>query len=220
MNTSEQVTEIFKALVKAQGETKNATKDAENPYFGSKYADLSSIIEATKKPLSDNGLAVIQSPSTEQGSVTITTRIIHISGQWIESSLTFVVQKSDPQSIGSAITYGRRYTWAAMLGITQEDDDGNGGSDQKPDPKGNQNRTGNQTKPGAGKPPLNTGNPGAGKPKEKGKIEGALAAINGAKDIAALDKVKEQLERRAWTAQEEIQIDDAFKTKLQLLEGK
>jgi hypothetical protein len=129
MITSESVDKIFPALVKAQSMVKNAPKNADNPFFNSKYADLATIIDTAKEPTSHNGLAVLQSPSTEDGKVKITTRIIHDSGQWVEDSITFTLHKTDPQSVGSAITYGRRYALAAMLGIAQEDDDGNRSSD-------------------------------------------------------------------------------------------
>ena len=128
MKTSEQVSEIFAAIVKAQGEIINAKATADNPFFKSKYADLAELINTAKKPLADNDLAVIQSPSTEGNQVIVTGRVIHKSGQWIEDSISFETNKKDPQSIGTVITYGRRYQLAAFVGIAQEDDDGNSGS--------------------------------------------------------------------------------------------
>lgn len=128
MVTSEPVDKIFPALIKAQSEMGNAKKSAVNPFFKSKYADLAEIIEVSKTLLSENGLGVIQSPGGSGNSVTVTCRIIHVSGQWIEDTITMNATKNDPQSIGSAITYGRRYQLAALFNIAQEDDDGNEGS--------------------------------------------------------------------------------------------
>lgn len=129
MNTSEQVDKIFPALIKAQSEMGNAKKGTVNPFFKSKYADLAEIIEVSKSVLTENGLGVIQSPGGNGNTVTVTCRIIHVSGQWIEDVITLNAIKNDPQAIGSAITYGRRYQLAALFNIAQEDDDGNSASD-------------------------------------------------------------------------------------------
>jgi hypothetical protein len=138
MVTSEQVDKIFQALVKAQSEMGKAKKVNDNPFFKSKYADLSELIDVSKDVLTSNGLAVIQSPGASGQAVTVTTRIIHSSGQWIEDAITLQAIKTDPQAIGSAITYARRYQLAAILNIAQEDDDGNSASDRhgtNPEPK-------------------------------------------------------------------------------------
>jgi hypothetical protein len=130
MTTSEQVDKIFQALVKAQSEMGKAKKVNDNHFFKSKYADLSELIEVSKDVLTSNGLAVIQSPGASGQAVTVTTRIIHSSGQWIEDAIALQAIKTDPQAIGSAITYARRYQLAALLNIAQEDDDGNSASDR------------------------------------------------------------------------------------------
>lgn len=125
MITSGQVDKIFPALIKAQSEMGKAKKTSNNPFFKSKYADLAEIIDVTKDVLTANGLGIIQSPGGNGSQITVTARIIHISGQWIEDTLTLNATKNDPQQAGSAITYGRRYQLAALFNIAQEDDDGN-----------------------------------------------------------------------------------------------
>lgn len=116
------------ALAKAQGVMNGAVKDAANPFFKSKYADLASVWDACRKPLAENELAVAQSVSAHGATVTVTTYLIHSSGESITSSLSLTAKGDDPQSIGSAITYGRRYGLSAMVGIAPEDDDGNAAS--------------------------------------------------------------------------------------------
>jgi hypothetical protein len=133
MKTSDTTAKVAEALAAAAGEIHNATKDSKNPHFKSSYASLASVIDATKATLAHNGLAVIQSPGWNDGRVTVTTRIIHQSGEWIEGTAESPVGKADPQGVGSAVTYLRRYSLAAMCGITQEDDDGQAAS--RPAPK-------------------------------------------------------------------------------------
>jgi hypothetical protein len=129
MKTSESITSIAPALLKAQKAIKFAVKDANNPHFKSKYADLSSVIEAIKQPLNDAGILFIQTPSpSETGTLSLTTRLIHESGEWIEDTATMPLPRHDPQGFGSAMTYCRRYALAAAVGVYQDDDDGNTGS--------------------------------------------------------------------------------------------
>lgn len=116
------------ALAKAQGEMDAAAKDSINPHFKSKYADLASVWDACREPLSKNGLAVLQPVSADGPNVTITTILAHSSGEWISESLTMTAQQNTPQGVGSAITYGRRYGLSSMVGIAPDDDDGNAAS--------------------------------------------------------------------------------------------
>lgn len=126
MKTSEQINELSAALAKAQGEIKGALKDSSNPFFKSTYADLGSVWDACRGPLSKNGLAIIQVPDfTEAGNMVLYTMLTHSSGQYIQSSYLIIPVKNDPQGMGSAISYARRYSLAAMVGIYQVDDDGN-----------------------------------------------------------------------------------------------
>lgn len=133
MQTSEQINELAAALAKAQGMMHGAKKDADNPYFKSKYADLASCWEAAREPLSSNGLCVIQmtAPSDKE-EVVVVTRISHSSGQWAEGTLAIPVNKADAQGYGSALTYARRYGFAAAVGLAQVDDDGNLAAAAKP----------------------------------------------------------------------------------------
>ena len=150
MRQSEQINELVTALAKAQGKITGALKDSENPFFKSKYADLASCWDAARDHLSANGLAVIQgtergepvsinwSTKNQKGDVTefsvtghelvIITKLMHSSGQWIESSLNLIPGEATPQGVGSCITYGRRYGLCAIIGIAQVDDDGNSSS--------------------------------------------------------------------------------------------
>lgn len=126
MNQSEQINELAAALSKAQSQIGPAIKDSVNPFFKSKYADLSSVWSACREALTKHGLSVIQTTDMKDGQMILITTLLHGSGQWIRSSLPILSQKQDAQSIGSAITYMRRYSLAAMVGVTcDDDDDGN-----------------------------------------------------------------------------------------------
>ena len=125
MQTSEQINELAAALAKAQGKITGALKDSANPFFKSKYADLASCWDACREPLSENGLAVIQSPEVSSEGLTLTTLLLHSTGQWIKNSLRVLPKDDTPQGIGSAMTYARRYALTALVGIAQVDDDGN-----------------------------------------------------------------------------------------------
>lgn len=130
IETSSEIDQIAPALITAQGAIGTVALNKTNPHFRSRYADLSAIREACRQPLADNGLAVIQSPATSEGKVVLTTMLLHKSGQWLRSSLNLKPERAEtPQAIGSAITYARRYTMSALLGIVaDEDDDGNAAS--------------------------------------------------------------------------------------------
>lgn len=135
MQTSEQINELATALAKAQGQMGAAKKDAENPFFKSKYADLGSVINAIKGPLSDNGLSYTQFPIREGEAAGVVTRLLHASGQWMESEYTLPLAKFDSQAVGSAFTYARRYALQAIAGIPAGDDDGNAASEAAPQPE-------------------------------------------------------------------------------------
>lgn len=129
MIKSESIAKLADALSKAQDEMPNAVKDSQNPFYKSKYADLASVREACKKPLSNHGLAIVQIPETDQeGRPMITSLLMHSSGEYIGGSLTMKPVKEDPQGVGSAITYARRYAYSGLTGIATEDDDGNAAS--------------------------------------------------------------------------------------------
>lgn len=129
MRTSEDIAELAAALVAAQGHLNNAAKDSKNPHFRSAFASLESVRAATQGPLAEQGLCIVQGLSTsDNGAVICTTRLLHKSGQWIEDSLAMRPTKNDPQGMGSAATYARRYSLMALVGIAPTDDDGNAAS--------------------------------------------------------------------------------------------
>jgi len=128
MRQSDQIIELFSALSMAQGEIHGAKKDTENTFFKSKYANLASVQDVIREPLSKNGLAIIQLPRIIEGGVEVETILAHKSGQFISETLSCPLMKKDAQAIGLAITYLRRYAVMAMCGVAAEDDDGNSAS--------------------------------------------------------------------------------------------
>ena len=124
MQTSDSIAALGTALAKAQADLEGATKDATNPHFKSKYATLASVWEAWKAVGPKNGLSVIQGCTSDGPAVTVMTRLVHSSGEWVESGLTLVARDASPQSIVAACTYGRRAGLSGMVGIAPEDDDG------------------------------------------------------------------------------------------------
>lgn len=127
---SDNTNHISVALLKVQQEMSPATKDGNNPFTKSKYATLNSVMEACREPLVNNGILLTQAPVPPPdylggGYLGLMTKLIHAeSGQWISSLTVIPLPKSDPQGMGSAITYARRYALTAMLGMITEDDDG------------------------------------------------------------------------------------------------
>ena len=124
MKQSEAIDKLATALVKAQAAMGGAVKDSNNPFFNSKYADLGSVVKAVKEPFADNGLSYVQFPYSSERGVGVTTRLMHTSGQWLESEFVLPMTKVDPQGAGSAITYARRYALQSIAGIPTADDDG------------------------------------------------------------------------------------------------
>jgi len=132
MNKSESITNLATALAMAQMNIKGAIKDSANPFFKSKYADLSSVVEAIKPAFGQCGLSYIQriEPS-DKDEVRVETILMHASGEWLSCGvLNLPVSKADAQGYGSALTYARRYSLAAAcgVGVAPEDDDGNAAS--------------------------------------------------------------------------------------------
>ena len=130
MELSDKIDQLAVAIVAVQSAVLKANRDRENPYYKSTYATLNSVWDACREPLSKNGIAVVQCVTgCDKGRVGLTTMLLHSSGQWMRDTAIYTVAKDDPQGAGSAITYGRRYGFAAMLGVvTDEDDDGNAAS--------------------------------------------------------------------------------------------
>lgn len=134
---SEQINEITKALSKVQSSLKHASKDSNNPYFKSKYADLAEVWQTCQSLLAENNLAVSQALDIVDGKQALTTILSHSSGQWIKSTGILPICKPGPQEVGSCITYFRRYSLAALVGIYQDDDDGEAAQQQFRKPASN-----------------------------------------------------------------------------------
>lgn len=133
MNSSTTISKIAAALLAAQKEMGNAKKEAANPFFKSKFADLNSVREAVTPSLHANGISILQLGAAQDGKSFIQTTLLHESGEFI-SSMTEVVcaKQNDPQALGSAISYARRYGLSAMLSVGAEDNDAEGAMDRKP----------------------------------------------------------------------------------------
>lgn len=134
MNKSESISALAAALVKAQAKIEGAAKTSTNPHFRSKYADLSSVVEAIKKPVTDAGLAWTQIIHDDaENAAKVETVILHSSGEWLScGAISVPVSKADAQGYGSALTYARRYSLSSAFGVAPEDDDGNAAAAAKP----------------------------------------------------------------------------------------
>lgn len=134
---SETIGALAAALAKAQSQISGAVKDAANPFFKSKYADLESVWQACRKPLTDNNLAVTQTSRYTTDGLMLVTTLLHSSGEWISGEMPVVTKDASPQAQGSGITYARRYALAAIVGVYQTDDDAEAAQARgvKPDPK-------------------------------------------------------------------------------------
>jgi hypothetical protein len=126
LTSSNTIAEISAALALAQGQMQPAAKDSINPHFGHSYASLASIWQACRIPLSQNGIGVIQSTSTDGTRALVTTRMVHKSGEWFEDSVSLPVANPTAQGLGSGYSYGRRYSLSGMVGVVVEGDDDDG----------------------------------------------------------------------------------------------
>jgi hypothetical protein len=120
---SDTLQEIAKAISTFQGAMSSVTKSKTNPFFQSTYADLDSIWDACRAHLKTNGLSLIQTTAFDEGGDYLTTTLLHISGEYILGRYRLSPVKPDPQSMGSAMTYARRYAMSAILGVSADDDD-------------------------------------------------------------------------------------------------
>lgn len=127
---STEIDKLAKALIEVQRELAPATKDASNPFTKSRYATLNSVMESCRDALLSHGIWLTQLPvpapvELGPGHIGLLTKLTHAaSGQWQSSLAVIPLPKADPQGMGSAITYARRYALTAMLGMVTEDDDG------------------------------------------------------------------------------------------------
>lgn len=152
MKTSESITTIAGALLKAQKEMEGAKKDSKNPFFKSKYSDFNSVLEAVKGPLNNNGISILQPHRVDcvenKQYMVVETILLHESGEFLSSETQVVVAKAnDPQSLGSAQTYARRYGLQSLTALPSEDDDGEKGMNRTAKPANKQ-----ASKPTASKP--------------------------------------------------------------------
>lgn len=137
MQTSPSLKELAAALAKAQSEIAGAKKDSNNPFFKSSYADLESVWSACREPLTKNGLSVSQLLGSAEDGIYLTTVLMHASGEFISDRVKIPIAKpNDPQALGSATSYARRYTLAALVGIYQTDDDGETAMNRVPQQSG------------------------------------------------------------------------------------
>lgn len=125
MNTSPSITKIATALLLAQKEIGSAKKGATNPFYKMKYSDLGSVMEACKEAFNNHGISVIQPIITNEVGTFVMTTLLHESGEYISSSMKVSCKSPEnPQEMGSAITYAKRYSLQALAFIPSEDDDG------------------------------------------------------------------------------------------------
>jgi len=124
MTQSESITALAAAIAKAQASLQTAEKDGANPHFSSKFATLTEVWRVVRDAYAPQGLSIIQAPEVaEDGSVALTTTLLHETGEWMSATMPVRVAKDDPQGVGSGLTYARRYALAAMCGVVADDDD-------------------------------------------------------------------------------------------------
>lgn len=140
MLKSESIGKISAALLKAQGEMGAAVKDSKNPFFKSKYADINSVREACHPALNANGITVLQPMSNVSNndgtnSSFVETILVHESGEYIGSQTPIICSKpNDPQALGSAISYARRYSLQSLVSLGTADDDAEAGMSREAKP--------------------------------------------------------------------------------------
>jgi hypothetical protein len=128
------MTDAIKDLIKAQKQTAPLVKNAVNPHFRNKYADLGAVLEASLDAFHANNFAMIQHNGADEHGQYVATSLVHTSGERFESKVYLVLSKNDMQGLGSAITYARRYGLLSLAGLAAEDDDGNAAVKSGPAP--------------------------------------------------------------------------------------
>jgi hypothetical protein len=169
--------ELAQALAKAQAKIGTAAKSSTNPHFKSKYADLSEVWDAWQKVGPECGLSLAQTLKFADGNQFLVTTLLHTSGESLTSEMLLTPTKNDMQGMGSAITYARRYSMAAMVGIVQDDDDANAASSGERAPANNGHRT------------------AAPKPPEDPKAVAARESFTRIREAINLAKSPEEIER-------------------------
>lgn len=199
MEHSEQLNELAGALAKAQAAFTAVPKGktAKVGTYSYKYADLADAWDVARKALTDNGLAVIQAPAQlERGVCSVTTMLLHTSGQWVRSTLALDARDATPQSIGSVITYARRYGLAAMVGLVTDDDTDaqeHGGRDERRGQSGSQ-----QGRPG-GQASYSRGEGGAPAPRPVPQAQAKAGSAEEA-EVAFYATYGDEIGGRSWQA--------------------
>jgi hypothetical protein len=204
----EPVNELMAALAKAQGEMSNAPFDATNPHFKSKYATLASIRDATVPHLAKYGLSIHQVTKLNGDGMVLATRLAHSSGQWIESVYP-LPNSSKPHEMGSAITYARRYSWAAITGIAaEEDEDGNAAQEGA--------RNGAKSLPAL---PARKSSAAAKRDGDWEKFKAALADCQSAREVERLRTEYQAQQYHAWNADWRDVAEETFEKRLAEFSG-
>jgi hypothetical protein len=150
LEKSESIIELSKALIQMQASLKPAVKEKTNPFLKTRYVDLSGVWDVCRALLHENKLAIVQLGGVDANGPFLETVLTHESGEWISGKYPLKpVKPDDPQALGSAMTYARRYTLAAILGIITEDDDAEGAMGRLSESKSK-----SESKPQVGKSPL------------------------------------------------------------------
>ena len=188
MKKSDSISSLMKDLVQARAKIGAIKKSAKNPHFRSDYAPIDEIITAIQPALTGHGLHLMNDVRSENaGEIIVSAALYHVSGEWMETEgVRIKLGKDDAQGVGSAITYGRRYTVKSILGLADEDDDGNAAS--KSD-----------------KSPINTAIQ-----KQKGDISAAKKMIAMAKTSTDCAEIEKKLDLRAWTDAEYAELIDTL----------
>ncbi len=192
MQRSESIAALAAAMVKAQAAMGSAKRDASNPFFKSKYADLASVREACIPALNANGLCVIQFARGTADGVEVETLLAHISGEWVSDTLAVPVTKNDAQGFGSAITYARRYALAAIPCLATEDDDGNAAAASV------QNR------------PKQQQSPKAKQPAKEELLSKGMINLAGVKTLEQLRTASEWAQAQDFTREQMAKFDDLW----------
>ena len=193
-----ELNELAAALAKAQGQIHAAPRDAANPFFKSRYATLPAVREAMQDAFADNGLSVVQMPSVEDGQLKLKTMLLHSSGQSLDcGTLAADVDLSNPQKSGSAISYFRRYSLAAVSGVvTDTDDDGEAAAGR----------------------PTQAKRPPQPDPKEKAAVDATVIAITSCKTLDDLTAIGERLKQEKPSIQNAVR--NAYSIRKRQLEEK
>lgn len=123
MKLSDKFDEILPAMHKARSQFVKVKKDRQNSHLKNKYATLDSVLDAITPALTENKLMIMQDGEKIENAIRVETTVVHVSGQWAKFYFDIPIVKNDPQGVGSAFTYGRRYALAAAFGLSQADDD-------------------------------------------------------------------------------------------------